>query len=81
MRAELEADIQLAWDKAQMTLPLASPNKEEVVGLIAALRQCAARAKAIGFLSGETELLRMARFLEGRIADADFPRYGIGCCG
>ena len=78
MPADLEADIQSAWNKAQMTLPLTSPDKEEVVGLIAALRHCAARAKSIGFLSGETELLRMARFLEGRITNADFPRYGIG---
>jgi hypothetical protein len=76
--ADLEADIQQAWNKAQVTLPLASPDKDEVLGLIAALRHCAARAKGIGFLSGETELLRMARFLEGRITHADFPRYGIG---
>jgi hypothetical protein len=77
MPTDLEADIQSAWKMAQLTLPLASPDKEEVLGLIAALCRCAARARSIGFLTGESELLRMVRFLEGRIANADFPRYGI----
>ncbi len=76
MPIDLEADIQSAWKRAQMTLPLASPDKQEVLSLIDALRRCADRAKSIGFLSGEAELLRMARFLEGRIARADFPRCG-----
>jgi hypothetical protein len=43
--------------------------------LVAALRDCARRAQAIGFASGERELLRMAGYLEGRIGLCDFPRY------
>jgi hypothetical protein len=76
MPANLEADIQAVWDNANAALRLTEQNKDEVIGLIAALRHCAARAKAIGFQTGETELLRMARYLEGRIAPSEHPRYG-----
>ncbi len=75
MPSDLEADIQAAWTSANAALRLNEQNKDEVMGLIAALRHCAARAKAIGFETGETELLRMARYLEGRIAPSVFPQY------
>jgi hypothetical protein len=78
MPADLEADIQSAWDKANKALRCTAQNKEEIVGLVAALRHCAARASAIGFATGELELLRMARYLEGRIAPSEFPRYRTG---
>jgi len=71
-------EIQIAWDKANTVLLDSNPDKEEVAGLAAALRHCAARAKAIGFVSGETELLRMARYLDGRIGKSDYPRYATG---
>ena len=74
----LELEIQLAWDKANAALLNSNPNKDEVAGLAAALRHCAGRAKAIGFVSGETELLRMARYLDGRIGQSDYPRYATG---
>jgi hypothetical protein len=64
----LDLGIQLAWDKANTELLNGSPNKDELIALIAALRHCAARAKAIGFVTGETELLRMARYLEAHIS-------------
>jgi hypothetical protein len=79
MPNDLEADIQSAWAKANTALRLTEQNKEEIVRLIGALRNCAARAGAIGFTTGELELLRMARFLEGRIAPSEFPHYGT--CG
>ncbi len=60
----LELEIQIAWDKANAELLKSNPSKEEVAGLVAALRHCAGRAKAIGFVTGELELLRMARYLE-----------------
>ena len=63
----LELEIQLAWDKANTELLNGTPDKEEVRGLAVALRHCAGRAKAIGFATGETELLRMARYLESHI--------------
>jgi hypothetical protein len=75
MPSDLEADIQVVWDSANTALRLNEQNRDEVIGLIAALRHCAARAKAIGFQTGETELLRMARYLEGRIALSEYPRY------
>ncbi len=63
----LDLGIQIAWDKANTDLVNGSPDKEEVTGLAVALRHCAGRAKAMGFVTGETELLRMARYLEGHI--------------
>ena len=74
----LELEIQIAWDKANTALLNSNPDPNEVAGLAAALRHCAARAKAIGCASGETELLRMARYLDGRISQADYPRYQTG---
>ena len=71
----LEAEIQLAWDRANAALLNSQPDKDELTGLAASLRHCAGRAKAIGFLTGERELLRMACYLEGRISQADYPRY------
>jgi hypothetical protein len=71
----LEAEIQLAWDRANTALLNSQPDEDEVTGLAASLRHCAARAKAIGFLTGERELLRMACYLEARISQADYPRY------
>jgi hypothetical protein len=64
----LELGIQLAWDKANTELLKRSPDKEEVTALVAALCHCAGRAKAIGFATGEKELLRMARYLEAHIS-------------
>ena len=64
----LELEIQIAWDKANIELLNSSPDKVEVTGLVAALRHCAGRAKAISFVTGETELLRMARYLEAHIS-------------
>jgi hypothetical protein len=75
MPADLEADIQAAWDKANRALRSTEKNKDHLIGLIAALRRCALRAKAIGFEIGETELLRVSHYLEGRIAPSEFPRY------
>jgi hypothetical protein len=75
MAADLDADIQHAWHRATMTLRSSDQNQREVAALIAALHDCAARAKSIGFESGETELLRMARYLEGRLAPSAFPSY------
>jgi hypothetical protein len=64
----LELEIQIAWDKANAELLNSNPDQEEVTGLVAALRHCAGRAKGIGFVTGETELLRMARYLETHIS-------------
>jgi hypothetical protein len=74
----LELEIQIAWDKANTALLRDKQDVEEVKGLIVALRHCASRSGAIGFTTGEKELLRMARYLEGRISTSDFPRYGTG---
>jgi len=74
-RAALEADIQVAWSRASAVLPCADFDANEVAGLVVSLRDCAKRASAIGFASGERELLRMARFLEGRISQSDYPQY------
>jgi hypothetical protein len=71
----LEAEIQLAWDRANAALLNSKPDKDEIAGLAASLRHCAARAKAIGFVTGERELLRMACYLDGRISQGDYPRY------
>jgi len=71
----LDTDIQVAWDQANTALLSHNPDKGEVAGLAAALRHCAKRAKAIGFVSGEKELLRMAGYLDGRIGPAEYPRY------
>jgi hypothetical protein len=73
--AELESDIQIAWGRAAAALPCISPDPQKTAELVAALRDCAARAKAIGFLSGERELLRMAGFLERRLGRAEYPQY------
>jgi len=75
MTAELEADIQAAWNEANKALRCTNAEREELTGLIAALRHCATRSSAIGFVTGERELLRMARYLEGRISSSEFPRY------
>jgi hypothetical protein len=75
MAADLDADIQYAWHRATTTLRGSANSQQEIADLIAALRDCAARAKAVGFESGQTELLRMARYLEGRIAPSAFPSY------
>jgi hypothetical protein len=75
--AALEADIQAAWSRATAVLPCAKFDAREVAKLVVSLRDCAQRASAIGFASGERELLRMARFLEGRISQSDYPRYGF----
>ena len=72
----LATDIQSAWGKATAILPCANPDPNAVAELVAALRDCAERAKAIGFVDGERELLRMARFLEGRISQNVYSRYG-----
>jgi hypothetical protein len=72
----LAADIQSAWEKASAALPCASLDPQAVIDLVAALRDCAERAKAIGFVGGERELLRMAGYLEGRISQAVYTRYG-----
>jgi len=72
----LDTDIQSAWGEARLTLPCASPDPQAVVGLVAALRDCAERSRAIGFAGGERELLRMAHYLEGRISPAVHARYG-----
>jgi len=72
----LATDIQSAWEKASALLPCASPNPQVVVDLVAALRDCAERARAIGFLGGERELVRMAGYLEGRISQSVYSRYG-----
>jgi hypothetical protein len=72
----LEADIQSAWGRASATLPRVQPDTQEVIDLVASLRDCAARSKVIGFVTGERELLRMASFLEGRISPAVITRYG-----
>src|SRR5262245_1724823 len=72
----LAADIQSAWEKAAAVLPCADPDPQAVAELVAALRDCAERAKAIGFIGGERELLRMAGFLEGRISTTVYSRYG-----
>jgi hypothetical protein len=71
----LEADIQDVWGKASATLPCPAPNPREVTSLVVNLRDCARRANAIGFLTGEKELLRMAEFLIGRITKGDCPQY------
>jgi hypothetical protein len=71
----LEADIQATWDKARAALPCANLDQQKVIELVAALRDCAERASAIGFASGERELLRMAGYLEGRISQTEYPRY------
>jgi hypothetical protein len=71
----LEADIQAAWGRAKAVLSCANFDVHEVADLATSLRDCAQRASAIGFASGERELLRMARFLEGRISPSDYPRY------
>ena len=71
----LDTDIQTAWSKAKATLPCAKPDPLAVSDLITALQDCAERAKAIGFQNGERELLRMAKFLRGRITPSDYPRY------
>jgi hypothetical protein len=71
----LEADIQDAWGKARSALPCAELDQQKVIELVAALRDCAERASAIGFLSGQRELLRMAGYLEGRINPTEYPRY------
>ncbi len=71
----LEADIQAAWDKVRSALPCANLDQQKGIELVAALRDCAQRANAIGFVSGERELLRMAGYLEGRISQTEFPRY------
>ena len=75
MAAALELEIQLTWDRANAALLNSKPDVQEITGLIAALRHCAARSSAIGFASGDRELLRMARYLEGRISPSDHPRY------
>jgi hypothetical protein len=75
MAADLDADIQYAWQRATTTLRCSDQSQNDVAALIAALHDCAARAKAIGFESGETELLRMARYLKGRLAPSAFPSY------
>jgi hypothetical protein len=72
----LATDIQTAWEKATATLPCADPDPHAVAELVAALRDCAERAKAIGFAGGERELLRMAGYLEGRISPTVYSRYG-----
>jgi hypothetical protein len=72
----LDADIQTAWSEAKATLPCVNPDPRAVSDLIESLQDCAERAKAIGFENGERELLRMAKFLRGRITPSDFPRYG-----
>jgi hypothetical protein len=64
----LELEIQIAWDKANTGLLNGKPDKQEMIGLVASLRHCAGRAKVIGFATGETELLRMARYLEAHIS-------------
>ena len=74
----LEADIQTAWDKATSVLPRADLDEQMVIELVAALRDCAERANAIGFISGERELLRMAGYLQGRVSQNEYPRYGAG---
>ena len=71
----LEADIQSAWERARSALPCAHLDQQKVIELVAALRDCAERANAIGFDSGERELLRMAGYLEGRIGQTEYPRY------
>jgi hypothetical protein len=72
---ELETDIQTAWEKAKAALPSSRLDPQAVAELVAALLDCARRAKDIGFLGGERELLRMAGYLDGRVSPSDFPRY------
>jgi len=72
----LETDIQSVWEKATAALPCAGPDRQAIVDLVASLRDCAARSRAIGFVTGERELLRMVRHLEGRISVAVHSRYG-----
>jgi hypothetical protein len=72
----LATDIQSAWEKASAALPSPSPDPREIADLVTALRDCAERAKAIGFAGGERELLRMAGYLEGRISQSVYSRYG-----
>jgi len=74
--APLETDIQDAWSKARSALPCANPDPQAVADLVAALRDCAERSHAIGFVDCERELLRMAHYLEGRITPAVYVRYG-----
>jgi hypothetical protein len=71
----LATDIQSAWEKASAALPCASLDPRDVADLVAALRDCAERAKAIGFAGGERELRRMAGYLEGRISQSVYLRY------
>jgi hypothetical protein len=72
----LATDIQSAWEKATAALPCADLDPQAVAELVAALQDCAERAKAIGFTGGERELLRMAGYLEGRISQNVYSRYG-----
>ena len=74
--ASLETDIEYAWEKAKSVLPCASPDPQAVAELVAALRNCAMRSRAIGFIGGERELLRMAHYLVGRVSPAAHSRYG-----
>ena len=71
----LEADIQAAWGQARSALPCADLDPQKVIELVTALRDCAERASAIGFASGERELLRMAGYLEGRLSPTEYRRY------
>ena len=73
----LASDIQTAWEKATAVLPCADPDPHAVAELVVALRDCAERANAIGFVSGERELLRMAGYLLGRISQTEYRRYRI----
>jgi len=75
MTNDLEFDIQRAWGKARTALVNVNPDAEEITDLIGALRSCAESANRIGFHTGERELLRMARHLEGRLRCGDYPRY------
>jgi hypothetical protein len=72
----MAADIQTAWKGAREALPQANPDPQALADLIALLIDCAERAAAIGFTSGEAELRRMARYLEGRISPELYNRYG-----
>jgi hypothetical protein len=71
----LEADIQLAWERASSALKCVETDRDEIAALICLLDGCRQRSELLNLAFCSRELARMAAHLEGRISDAAFPIY------